>query len=603
MKLQIGLLNNMENNNLLEILKSAGLNVAANEENVGTLYESRPHYKGNFGFHHVGAKNFQAILVKGVYKDFLRIVEGKTIITESGWNEVAKALNISETSAKSPVKLTFFIRDGLCFVTNAVAAENNDRFAISKDMRDYTIPRPLTDVEYMLPSSKLYDEEVMVSAGFFADNFPRVMSYFTESVFVKIPDILNPIFVSCNLKTTSPSTIPVYNRLYINMTAYEKMLKAIGIGIHPFRMSFAPHLYIKQMDTHKIKGVNKSYFPVETKEITDLLAEIERTTPHINAQSVTEDKFFDFPVQITIAYEYISIMLEDCLASLLKIFPNLTDVLHAVFKTRNNSIFNMGKLNLPTCLDFASAPVETTFVVEKKVEPIDQFIKALPFFKRLRKGSKAKKLLKNVHELLNLRDRTYLAYANFILKSREALLEIGNIAVKKDKAASPEDIFYFEHDEVKRIYSDSFFGDADQTINFRKWQIKRYAAQTVPPEIFGTDLEKCPQISEQMVSKFLELAEHKTLPLNDKEVSGIVTNDLNKTDFSGYILAAASLYLPDMPKFKSAAGFILENASPFAFAAEYAIINDIPLYVGVRFAPLILNGSKVKAAGNKISKI
>lgn len=593
----------MENNNLLETLKSAGLNIAEIEENVGTLYESRPHYKGNYGFHLVGAKNFQAILVKGVYKDFLRVVEGTSIITESGWNEVAKALNIGETTVKAPLQITFFIRDGLCFVVGATIADNNDEFSICRDMRDYTIPRPLTGVEYMLPSSKLYDESVMVSGGFFAENFPRVMTYFTESVFTKVPDILNPIFVSCDLKTTSPSTIPVYNRLYINMTAYEKMLKTIGMSSNIFRLSFAPHLYIKKIENQKIKRLNKSYFPVESKEIEDLLVEIERTTPHINAQALTEDKFFDYPVQIAIAYEYIAIMLEDCLGALLNIFPNLTSILQAVFKSRKNSIFYSEKLQLPTCLDFASNPIETDFMVEKKIEPVAKFIKTLSFFKRLRKGGKAKKLLKNVHELLELRDRTYLAYANFILKSREALLQIGDIAVKKDKAGSPEDIFYFEHDEVKRIYGDSFFGDAAQTTNFRKWQIKRYAAQAVPPEIFGSDLEKCPQISEQMITKFLELAEHKTLALNDKEVSGIVTKDLEKTDFKGYIIVAESLYLPNMPRYKNAAGFILENASPFGFAAEYAILNDIPLYVGVRFAPLILNGSKVKAVGNKISKI
>lgn len=592
----------MDEKELLEKLKSAGLNVAENREIPGNLIESRPHYKSNYGFHHVGDASFQAILIKGVYKDFLRVLEGRPSIKETDWNEIAKSLNTAEAALQECLKISFFMEDGLCFIVSA-AIMPRGFFSPDKDMRDYTVPRPLTAVEYMLPASKLYDEEVMLGGGYFGENFPFVMPHFTESVFSKVSDILNPIFVSCNLKTLSPSTVPVYNRLYMNMTSYEKMLKTIDLGNSMFRLSFAPHLYLKQTEKPKQKKLNKTYFPIEYGDIADIPAEITRTTPYINPQKITEDSFFDYPVQMVIAYEYLSIELENILASMLELFPSLSEALKAVFKTRENSVFYSGRISLPRTLDFSSEIIETDFKVEKHVEKIDFFLQKLPFFKRLSSSGKTKKLIKKAHKLLDLRDELYLAAAGFVTKSREALLQIGDIAVSKGKAVSKEDIFYFEYDEVKKIFSDSFFGDASQSINFRKWQIWRYAAQAVPPEIYGADFEKVPQISEQMISKFSQLAEISVLAVNGKPVSGQTTKKTDQDSYEGFILAAKSLPLADIGKYASVSGFLLENAAPFGFVSEFAILKDIPLYTGARFAPLILDGSKIKISGGLLSKI
>ena len=79
--------------------------------------------------------------------------------------------------------------------------------------------------EYAESKSRIYDEEVILSSGYFGSFFPQVSSYFTTSIFNDLLDILNPLFVSCNLKTLSPSVVPVDGRIYINMTAFEKMMQ------------------------------------------------------------------------------------------------------------------------------------------------------------------------------------------------------------------------------------------------------------------------------------------------------------------------------------------------------------------------------------------
>lgn len=593
----------MQKEEILDKLKSAGLNVANGGETPVVTYHSVPHYRNNYGFNTISSSDgFRGIIVKGVYKDFLRTMKGVCHLSENDWNETVKALNTAETTLKSPLEMSFFVDSGICFIQSAGICEK-PFFDHGKDIRDYMIPRPLTGVEYVLPSSKLYDESVMVSGGFFAEYFPRVLSPLSESVFSKIPDILNPLFVSCNLKTSSPSTLSVYNNLYINMTIYEKILKTVGLNNPMFRLKYAPHLYLKQQDKHKTGNLIKSYFPVEDSEIEDIIAEMERTVVSISAASLIEESFFEYPVQFTIAYEYLDIQFQNALSILLKIFPSISDTLTAVFKTRENSIFYSGERKLAHYLDFIADATTVNFNLANNHEPVSKYVDSLPFFKRLKSGGQVKKTIKHLHKLLDMRDKLYLAVSEYVLKSKTAILQIGDIAVSKGKADIKEDIFYFEYEDMKRVYNDSFFGDAAQSVTFRRSQLWRYAAQAVPPEIYGADFEKSAQISEKMIVKSLELAEFEPLALHKGQTEGSITNDLTKTDYTNEIIVAKSLYPADLPRYETAAGFILENVSPFGFAAEYAVLKDIPLYSGIRFAALVLDGAKVKIDGNKISKI
>lgn len=592
----------MQQEEILEKLKSAGLNVSNGGVSSAVVYKTTPHYRGNYGFHSITTHGYLAIAVKNVYKDFIRTIQGSSSLSESDWSEVIKTLNTAEATLKSPLQISFTVEDNICFVQSVEICEKLE-FDVATDLRDYMIPRPLTGVEYALPTSKLYDEKIMVSGGYFAEYFPRLLSPFTESVFAKIPDILNPIFVSCNIKTSSPSTVCLYNNLYINATIYEKTLKAIGLTSSLFRLKFAPQLYLKQNRENRHGNLIKSYFPVEDTEIQEIITEMNRTISNISSATVIEDSFFEFPVQFSVAYEYLDIQFQNCLAVLLKDFPTLSDGLTAVYKTREQTFFASGEKTISRCFDFSSDAIPVNFNIDHKPEPINKYIDMLPFFKRFTHSGHARKNIKRIHTLLDIRDQLYNAVSDFVLKSNQALLQIGNIAVSKGKADSNEDIFYFEHDEVKKIYHDSFFSDATQTMNFRKSQMWRFAAQPVPPEMYASDFEKCGLLSEQMIVKYLELAEFEPLALHSGIFEGLVTKNLSKTDYKGEVIAAKSLYPADLIRFETAAGFIIENASPFGFASEFAVLKNIPLYTGFRFAPLVLNGKKVKIADNKILKI
>ena len=591
----------MEDKDLLERLRLHGLTIADADNAEGYILECSPSYRGNFGFHFVKGDDFEAILLKGVYKDFLRIINGHAEMNDADRNEAAKLLNDAEVAAESPLNMRIVIRNGNALIISASVSE--EKTAKSADMRDYKIPRPLTSAEYALPASKLEDESVMLSAGFMGSIFQETLSPLAVSVLEKIPNVLNPIFTSCNLKTSSPSAVPVYGRAMTNVNALEKMFTACGIGNAVFRASFAANLYLKQQT--EPKQVNKSYFPVEQEEITELLEDIKRTIPHITAATLVEDSFMDYPVKLAICAEYVFIKLSDGAAKLCKYFSGFSGMLSAVFRTRENSLFfRKEPLNLPMSLDFSADSVPVTFSCEKPQETIGDFIKKLPFSKRFGASGKIEKIITEMHILLDMRDEIYLAACSFVEKSKQALGQIADFGIKKGRLKNPDEIYLLEHSDVRRVYFDSFFGETARTISFHRWVADRYAAQVVPSEIYGQDLGRCPQIAEQMIDKALNIAEYSPLCLFTKKTDkeAIVTAKKELDDYKGYMIAASSLPLSFLERYKNAEAFILENAPLFGFTAEYACLKNIPVYSGIRFAPLVLDGKRVKASKNKLSK-
>lgn len=591
----------MDEKELIEKLRLSGLALADMESVGGRVLECRPSYRGNFGFHFVMGEGLEAILLKGVYKDFVRIVKGGAGISEKDWSEAAKLLNDAESAIGLPLNTSIALNNSEAKIISASISE--EKPIRGGDMRDYQIPRPLTPVEYAAPASKLYDESVMLSSGFIGSIFPETLSPFSVSVLEKIPDALNPIFVSCNLKTSSPSAVSVYGRAMTNVNAFEKMLKACGTGSAIFRASYAPSLYLKKQTVPE--RINKSYFPVETDEITELLEDIKRTIPHISTTTIVEDSYVEYPIKLAICAEYVFIKLADGSARLRRYFPDFSGMLSAVFRTRPDSIFFRGEpLTLPVYLDYASRTVQTAFSCEKPSDTIESAIKKIPFTKRFGASGKIRKIISEMHMTLDLRDEIYLVACSFIEKSNQVLKQLADFGIKKDRLKNPEEIYLFEHSEVRRIAFDSFFGDTAHTINFRRWLWDRYAAQVLPTEIYGRDLEQCPKISEQMITKALNLAEFSPLSLfaPETEIEAEATAKTGLEDYKGYFIAASRLPLPLLERYKNAEAFILEEAPLFGFTAEYACLKGIPVYTGVRFAPLVLDGVKLKASKNKLSK-
>lgn len=551
------------------------------EEIKGTDIKIYPHYNNNFGFFTACIDDIKFIILKGQYSDNIRYISGKPSFNNAEYNILIDALFKAERVAGNPVKMTVFLTDDECFIKEAELVEEYNKY----DMRDYTIPRPLATSEYAESKSRIYDEEVILSSGYFGSFFPQVSSYFTTSIFNDLLDILNPLFVSCNLKTLSPSVVPVDGRIYINMTAFEKMMHTIGLNKSLYRRVFSPNLFLK-MGISKLDKLNRSFFPVTYDEIKEVVDSLKVTASRINLQNITEKSFYDYPVQFAIVYEYITIEFMNNLSILLSKFKNISLILNAIYKTRENSIFyREEEMMLPDFLDFSSDYESVKFNVEKKVENIKIHLKSLPFFSR---KSKIKKAVKNMHKLLDLRDELYLAASAFIINSNKALLKTGELGVSKGKLNNKSEIFSLDHDEIRRLTFDTLFGETKELTAFRKWRNKRYAAQLMPPEIYAYDLSDTAHIAEDMILRYKDTEAFAVYGLNRINCKGKVETDLTLDDYQDKIIAAYNLPITKLNNYKNAKGFVLENVSPLSYACEYAVLNNIPLWTGIRFAPLFL---------------
>ncbi|MCI6475936.1 MAG: hypothetical protein MSA07_09600 [Mucispirillum sp.] len=557
------------------------------EEIKGTDIKIYPHYNNNFGFFTACIDDIKFIILKGQYSDNIRYISGKPSFNNAEYNILIDALFKAERVAGNPVKMTVFLTDDECFIKEAELVEEYNKY----DMRDYTIPRPLATSEYAESKSRIYDEEVILSSGYFGSFFPQVSSYFTTSIFNDLLDILNPLFVSCNLKTLSPSVVPVDGRIYINMTAFEKMMHTIGLNKSLYRRVFSPNLFLK-MGISKLDKLNRSFFPVTYDEIKEVVDSLKVTASRINLQNITEKSFYDYPVQFAIVYEYITIEFMNNLSILLSKFKNISLILNAIYKTRENSIFySEEEMMLPDFLDFSSDYESVKFNVEKKVENIKIHLKSLPFFSR---KSKIKKAVKNMHKLLDLRDELYIAASAFIINSNKALLKTGELGVSKGKLNHKSEIFSLDHDEIRRLTFDTLFGETKELTAFRKWRNKRYAVQLMPPEIYAYDLSDTAHIAEDMILRYKDTEAFAVYGLNRINCKGKVETDLTLDDYQDKIIAAYNLPITKLNNYKNAKGLVLENVSPLSYACEYAVLNNIPLWTGIRFAPLFLKNIEIE---------
>ncbi len=546
-----------------------------------------PHYHNNFGFFTAVIDNIRFIILKGQYSDNIRYITGRPDLNNAEINTLLDTIFKAERVAKSPLEMDVFLTDDECFIKNAVGVKET----FKDDMRDYTIPRPLAASEYGESKSRIYDEEVILSNGYFSSFFPQVCSHFTISIFNDLLDILNPLFASCNLKTSSPSVVPVDGRIYINMTAFEKMMHTIGLNKSLYRRVFSPNLFLK-MSISKLDKLNSSFFPVTFGEIDEVLKELKNSVSKVNINNIAEKSFYDLPVQFAIIYEYITIEFINNLSVLLKKFPNISIVLNAVYKTRENSIFYKDdEMIMPDYLDFSSNIASVKFNMKKNTDKVKMYMKKLSFFTR---KSKLKKAVTNMHKLLDMRDELFLTASSFIVNAQKALLKTGELGVTKGKIDKKEDIFFLDHDEIRRLYYDTLFGETKEIVYFRKWRNKRYTAQLMPPEIYAYDLSDTAHIAEDMIIRYKDTKSFAVYGLNRINCEGRVETDLNLDDYTDKIIAAYNLSFTKLINYKNAKGMVLENVTPLSYACEFAVLNNIPLWTGVRFAPLFLKNIAVE---------
>lgn len=566
---------------LLQSISNAGIKTDAEKQPDMT---AAPSYRGNFGFYHITADNWETVIIKGVFKGNIRHISGECPFSDRKMNELAQMLSDVERCLRRPAK-TYVHNNDETFYVCRIEAEKY--IPLPSDARDFEIKAPLTPVEESLGRSSATNEKHLFIKSPFASVFNETLSPYAFSVIEAMPDVLNPLFMSADMKTLSPSIKTIFNRILMNSANIETILSAFYAKPDFFYLNFLPSIYktIKKpsADVPKISALR-----LAEGELENTVEDIEKTAQNLTQETLFNDEFFEIPALSVMAWQIASIGMWLSFTEFMKASGlEHEDAMRHIYKTREGGLLRYNGKIMPV-LDPAATPVKLHAMDIPSVE-VEKMYAKLPSMKRLvlSKGKYAS-LLSNAHKSLDNADKVYLTVSKLVMKVRSILLETGKKQVENRVLTDENDIFFFEHKEIQNIVSDSFFGNAPFTLNFRRWQSSRFASACLPGYLYEKDVENYKEIAEKQMSK--SLAE-KQIPCLSFFHSQIETDNF---------ICKYGFNIADIKDTEKADIVITESASIFSYIAQYCAMTDKPLYTGARFSPLLTKDKKIRTGTDSI---
>ncbi|PLX70537.1 MAG: hypothetical protein C0602_03225 [Denitrovibrio sp.] len=548
-----------------------------------TIY---PHFRGNYGFFHLEDAEWQVVFVKGVYKDNIRHLHGKTLLDDKKLNELAQTCAETERTLRKPVVLTITLNESNeHYIYDAQACETTPA---KSDRRDSQIESPLTKVEKSLGKGDFIEAKHLFNRNPFSEIFPDTLSPLMMSLVSGVPDIMNPLFSSCSIKTHSPSIKLLFGRIYMNTSNVETIIPAFRQPSDFFLLNFAPSIF---------KKVKKPFFgipddsdlKIKDSEITETLDDIKQSVKKLDSQDIHTDEFVELTALCVMAWEMVYIRLWTAFTSFHKLTgKKLNDTLTQIYQTRSDSILNKDIQAVHSCFDPAVAPCDIKSLGLEHLTP-DEMFKTLPSSKRLTLSkSKYIEKLNKCHEYLRMRDELFLLCSSLTGKLRSILIETGESFVKDQMITNTNDIFFFELSEINKILQDDFFGNIPFTLNFRKWQNERFSALCLPNMLYEKDIVNAEEFASAQINKSITEKHLPCLDFNHKELA------------TENYAASLAFRLSDLQNISDKDVLISESASLLSFTAEYAFASETPLYTGAKFAGLILKDKKISTKDNGI---
>lgn len=596
----------MKNEDILEKLRLSGISLY-DDISSADLFSSiditiGSDYKSNFGFFHLHFNNVEAIMLKGVYKDFHRILSGEDDLHESDWGTIARTANDCEVAMQQPLNLNAILFGGVLYIKSA--SLNERKASTLFDRRDIRTPRPLTYAEYLINDSNEYlSDDTIISSGFINSYFPFVLSNLTLDIFKRASGILNPIFTSLNIKTVTPSVVDCNGSPYINLTGIERSLNFAKLDKTLFRLHFATPLYLKE-DSRSRNVVSKLQLPYMNEEVNELVEELKRVSVGINISTLIEEQFFSYSAWIAIVYEYVAFMLIDKFSRLNTYAESFDSCLKLIYKSRKENFFTKaeGKKFVET-FDISSDIVEYEFNNSFELKEFDEVVDEVGFKFGLFGKKKVVKLVDEIHELLNLKDEIFFITAKFVETCGIAVKKFAKNLKERGEINDINDIFFFDIGELKRLYNGTYFGSIRESLHFRRSAKERFNVSVTPSEIYIKDIEDRLEITEKIYSSNIEKRSIDLLSLFVEERESMVVTDDRLERYNGKVFAFSRVMPYMFARLKKADGFISESLPLFSLAVEFATLYDIPVYSGLRLAPLICKDRRVKLLKDRIEFI
>ncbi|PLX67156.1 MAG: hypothetical protein C0603_10895 [Denitrovibrio sp.] len=569
---------------MLNELEKAGIRVS--HEGADCEFTVTPSYKGNIGFFHLLGQDWELIVVKGVYKDNIRRLKGKPPYDDRKINEVAQTLSDVERTLRKRVIIKIIFNEEQKHVINYIEADSTQ---LSRDdARDFTIPAPITSVERSLGKDISIGDKQLFSKAPFAEILPETLSPFAMSLVSMMPDVMNPLFMSSSIKTLSPSVKLLFGRLYMNIANASTITSKFSQPSDFLMMNFVPALF-KSVKKPSIGVPNDADLKISDDEILESIKDIADSIADLKPEDVYSDEFIELIALTVMTWEMVYVRLWKSFTNLHKLISKDIDTtLTHIYKTRSNSILNIGFDKICTCFDPA--------IIEHKIESIglkhlsiDYMYKTFPTSKRLTLSkSKYAERITEAHSYLKMRDDLYLAISAMTSKVRSLLLESGTQLHNDQMLSDKNDIFLFEVTEIRNIIGDEFYGNIPFTTNFRRWQNARFSALCLPFNLYEKDVVDAEKIALSQIDKSTKEKNLPCLSLFHKEIT--TSNFTTRMNFR----------LHDIKEAVGKDVVITESASLFSFITEYCATTETPLYTGARFANIMIQDKTITTTKDSI---
>lgn len=556
-------------NNFEQLINTLNLNFDPTYD--GEVLTAKMHYKGNRGFFHLQSDRFSILLLKSIHKDFIRILNGELDLEQRTLSKISDFIANIEKNYDTPLTIKFYLKDDEIFITNL----QEDKIE-SDEIDPFEIPYPLTKVEYNL--FKDSSDKNLYTKTIFSGYLPETLSYFTNSIVKKLPDIFNPLFMYSNFKTYSPSIKTVFNKPYLNLNNINIWSTTLDIDSFYFNLNYAQYLYLKE-NYKKILQPKMKLLNLDHGEFIDIVKELEESIDKVDENFILSEEFSNFISLYVMALEMLNLFLMEHFLELYNINQDLNFTLKMIYQTRTQSLTNGNKITIYKYLDIDADSKTITF--EKvPTKEIKDFISQLPKIKKLLNEKKIMVAITQIHNYLDIRDRLFIFTQNLVEKIKHAVEKLADELISNMQIKRKEDIHFLEIDEIKQIKENNFYGNIAFNIYFRKAQLERFKIQQTPSEIYEKDLDNVEEIAKKIYDKAKSTTTFKSLTLFYKHKIEIYS-----------ILEKPSLYY--LEDFKDKDAVIAQNIPLFSLLMEFLTIHEKTIYTGIKLPRVSLINKKL----------
>ncbi len=575
--------------NLKNTLEPLGINFSQTPE--GGSFKCFFHFMGNTGFYHILGKKCGFLILKGIFKDNIRLLKGKIPLDNKIISKIADTFSNIEKNIDFMPICSFSVADKIYL--HDIEKDYTYDSSIQFDQRK--VISCLSSVEFSLFQNSMASDKTLYSKGMLTEMLPETLYPLSISIINKIPDLINPLYLHAGFKTYSPSISIIAGKLFVNLSNMRFLYRTMGGGEDIINLNYAPSAFAKEYKK-KLKPLDIKLLNMKADEVDEYLDELDKTQNKLNFNIIAGEEFQELLALFTMVGQMIALKINAAFINIHNIVKDFDFASSLIYKTRKTNIFE--SLNNKEIYSFFDifAP-KKIFTTDFKYQATDTstLLKNAGFFTNIFKKDKLLQELKLIHRFLDRRDRLF-EIAQHYMKSIDTIFsEIAENLVAKNYIKNKEDLRYLEIDEVKNIKNNSFYGNIPFTLYFKKSQHERYKAQFVPKLIFEKDIDKIPDIFYNLLKKYSDKMILKCVAVNPVKDLSFSYN--NGDDSPATI--SSRIHMPELVHSKNI--IICDYAPINSYIFEYAVISGKSLYVGTNGGDIFFRDKVVHLQGNTIT--